>query len=504
MDNATNISTLGLPRDLHFSNSHNLWFGIVGFISNGLSMGLVFCSRGLRSHQKMSILSLALNDMLFMVSVTIYGLLPVVGQLDLVLKLCWGLLYLTLATHTVSYATISQITITCYLAVYRPVYFQTFTSKSRTLITAVCVWVASWIFVLVCIRFDLPIKEKGCSMYVVVSRVGWISWVTVPIICAILVAVANIKILLYLHRRKNVKSTRVVPRETACDPGVRRSRDDSRATVSPNHSSNPNLEVLPPCSIEENVSDDLPEMASLELVGVCNYSSTNRSDNSCFSKQSIEELQMPTNAAVHHKEAFTEAESFEIGRPEPDHYQRSGAYHLQVPGAVRVVKNKSRNVFTVTRSSSGENFNVSVHNPPATQTIVTTGNQGGNVFSGTCNSRENVFALVNHNASSRSRQTQDSRRRSNNRLPRAIVTLILLTLSSCFLSLPEVILCLVLGVWPADVEDIADSNVAKLSKLFTGINVLLNPVLYCWRLIDWASLRSRVISRWRAVLLVND
>ncbi|KAK3770284.1 hypothetical protein RRG08_029939 [Elysia crispata] len=447
MDNSTNGSVIEGPSNMQYSSSHNIWYGIFGFIANSLSVILVLFCKCLRTHQKISILSLVFNDLVFMASLTIYGLLPVVGQMNVVRKLCWFLVYFTLATHTVAYMSISHITFISYLAVFKPLQFRDLTGTARTLTTVVCIWIASWLFVLICIRFDLPVNEKGCSLYLLVSGVGWITWVTVPILCAGLVTVVNMKILFYLKNSGNVRKSRVAPRVTPSNCGIPALcglGDEPRREVSlPGHSPLI-MHVRPSSSNQPNLSEHLSNTASPY------HGREGGSDNPLHANES---RKLSCHSAFAQKKEIAEAAGLEL---------------LHVPTTPARNRNDKENNLSETRSNI--------------RAIIDSSN---------CASR---------NANLGSTLTNLRVGQSNRRISKATITLVLLTLSSCLLSLPEVIFCLVLAVQPEGRTDIANSNVAKFCKLSAGINALMNPAVYCWRLINWSNLRSYVVSKWRAMV----
>ncbi|RUS70396.1 hypothetical protein EGW08_021840 [Elysia chlorotica] len=446
MNNSTTDSIQGNRNSIQHASSNNIWFGIIGFIANSLSTMLVLMCKSLRTHQKISTMSLVLNDLIFMASVTAYGLLSHLSGMDLVLKLCWPVVYATLSSHAVTFATISYITFTSYWAVFKPHQFQTLTGTIGTVATIVCIWIASWLFVLACIRFDFPVKERGCSLYLLVPGVGMIMWATVPIVCTGFVTIVNINILLFLKRPRNVKNARVGPREAPWRCGAPQlcgMGDVTRREVSDPRRSAHVIHVRPSCSTKQEIGGNPPNIATTE----------DRSSDSGRGSDSLNLRQENTSEHVLHPAAF------------------SGLQLLDVPQTFAGNRKSNENVQTMAGSSA--RANIDTHTCPSTSTNV----QGGVPDAGA--------GPVN-------------RRKS-----KAIITLVLLTLFSCLFSLPEVILFLATGIQPDNRQYILNSNFAKFCKLFTGINALADPILYCWRLINWASVRSYVVSRWRAVAGVN-
>ncbi|GFS12671.1 hypothetical protein ElyMa_006703400 [Elysia marginata] len=466
MDNFTNSSTFADAGNAFYSSSHNIWFGISGFITNGLSVTVILLCKGLRHHQKISMLSLVFNDLVFMASVTIYGVLPVVSQLKLARKLCWPLVYTTLATHTVTFMTISHMTFTSYLAVFKPFRFRSRTSKRRTLIEVVCIWLASWLFVLACIRFDLTTKGKGCSFYLFVSGVGWVTWVTVPILCACLVTVVNLKILLYLHIRKKSK---VAPHELVWNSNLPRLREldnvAAEEVLKPQHLSH-SQRIRPPCSIEQGMMDETPRLVRSQGHKPHINNLTRSGDDSKSSFQSVETLKVPNY------------------RPTLSHLKKT-------PAGVSGIQ-KERLLERCSQTTDLEQLRVPKQNEMfEIEKKICEGSQG--------NPRANNAVSADSNTIYRQRHSDRNKRKSNQRLHKATITLAILTLSSCLLCLPEVVFCLVLAVRPEDREDILTSNIAKFAKLCVGINVLMNPALYCWRLINWGNLRRYAVSKWRGL-----
>ncbi|GFN97277.1 hypothetical protein PoB_002378300 [Plakobranchus ocellatus] len=229
MENSTNASLLWQEQEklLQYSSFHNTWFAATGFIANSLSVVLIWCSSGLRQHQRLNMLSLTLNDLVFMASVFIYGLLPVIGQVQLAREICWPIIYVTMATSTVSSMTITHITVVGFLAVSRPWDFRKFTTTKRVLSIVICIWCLSWATAMAYFKFDLPIQTRGCSLFLLMPRDGLIVWLFVNITCSFLVIILNIKIIFYLHVRKRVRISETNAPETRDRPDSSPSPDTS-------------------------------------------------------------------------------------------------------------------------------------------------------------------------------------------------------------------------------------------------------------------------------------
>ncbi|GFO01796.1 hypothetical protein PoB_002830100 [Plakobranchus ocellatus] len=547
MENTTNTSlrwlqqqTPSIPQRILFGNT---LVGAIGFLANCFSVILIFCSENLRQHQRITVLSLTLNDLVFMASLFIFGVLPAAGHDQLVLDICWPLPYITSATYLVSYMTIAYITIITYIAVFRPITFSRFASTRNLLTTVVFIWLTCWIIAFACFRFDLPIQERGCSLILLFPEDGLLVYVIVVFLCACVVILLNIKLLFYFHVRKHLRITDISTHNTTNRP----------YSPDPFNSSNRSDSDISSPKVEAQDEDiDLSNRQKWnKTLGNCERATSlgrghimladSTGPNNASSSYQLEEVFLNnefknTNSAQVVDRTSTRLVAEQTRPP----FVYSNVHQLQVPKNLIEAKIFSQGHFKIvqtpshagTSAESTKNKILLVENDKVNKKskkfkglqLKSTTFSG---LSGECSrnlsdhqdgftaehqvpraiSDSRVFSEENRKRHSSSTTiTRDfgeknladtSVRETTKRLHRATITLVLLTLTCCILALPLVLYNLALVVSPRKRVDLVHSYASSFCRMAAGINSLTNPILYTWRLIPWEDVRTFVINKCR-------
>ncbi|GFO01795.1 Mu-type opioid receptor [Plakobranchus ocellatus] len=542
MENTTNTSlqllqqqTSSIPQGALLGNTV---YGATGFITNCFSLVLIICSGNLRQHQRINVLSLTFNDLVFMTSLLIYGLLSTTGHHQLVRVICWPIAYITLATFIVSYITIGHISIITYLAVFQPISFSKLVSTRRILTAVACIWLSCWIVSLGCFRFDLPMQERGCSPIVLIPKDGLLVLITVSLLCSGIVIFLNVKTLLYFHVRKKVRVTDISAHDVAnrsqsfefCKSTRLSDSESSSSKARENHTNldssrtQNSIKVLAHSEKVNSVDDGklttegstgtsyvssskqvnlikaFETAGSAARIGDTSMTFATEQKRPCFAHSDMHQLQVPKN--------LFEANLYRQGHSKKVKKTLGARTSCKATGTkfILVKSYQAENNFKKcskrqhkSTTSTGVDRALSDHQKEvfARHHVPETGMNARVLSEGYRKRRSSSSSIVTRDVDVRD-LAGASLREMNKRLHRATVTIVLLTLTCCVLTLPLIFYCLLLAVKPEKRMDLVYSFAGLLCKVAVGINILANPILYTWRLVHWGSVRSFIRNKCRA------
>ena len=178
----------------------NIGFGAALLTANVISLGFFLTATSVGKSLKIIIQALIANDIAFSVCLAAYGLYALdnrPGSLN-----CWGFLSVLIATTFSSYMTISLLAFFNYIAVLWPALFKSVAMTKRTVGYVLCIWLLSWgaTFALL----GNPTQVPSCNLYTWLSSTKIVVGAMVPSLCICLVFFFNIKVITVLCAFKRI------------------------------------------------------------------------------------------------------------------------------------------------------------------------------------------------------------------------------------------------------------------------------------------------------------
>ncbi|XP_059155467.1 somatostatin receptor type 5-like [Physella acuta] len=215
-------SVVTSPETVHFSNStassqsdalrhRNLFIGVSGIVLNLSGILLLVTSRHVKVTLKISLLSLLVNDLMFLTVLFALGTLS--STLTTNHAFCWPVLYLSYTSVIVSYLSVCQLALQNYIAVFYPLSCNRIVTLTKVTLSTVVIWVMGFLVCLGCtgLKFE---KNQLCIALVPVPTSGIGGIAVTCVICAGVVSAINIKIFTQI-RRRNRRVGVAVPDDTS-------------------------------------------------------------------------------------------------------------------------------------------------------------------------------------------------------------------------------------------------------------------------------------------------
>ena len=168
----------------------NIILGVIGLTFNIVAIFFLFLSKRVRPTLKITLLSMAFNDGIFMLSAALWGF-----GLE-----CWPILYIVACSILVSYFITSAIALHNYTAVFYPLRCRNILSLKRSLLLVLSCWLGGYAIALAFLGVRVP-AETPCFLVTAMSRPLIVVYSAICLLCCCFVTVASVKVLACIRRR---------------------------------------------------------------------------------------------------------------------------------------------------------------------------------------------------------------------------------------------------------------------------------------------------------------
>ena len=172
------------------NNTRNIMMGVIGLIFNIVAIFFLFLSKQVRPTLKITLLSMAFNDEVFMLSTIFWGF-----GLE-----CWPILYIVACSILVSYFITSAIALHNYIAVFYPLRCRNILSLKRSLLLVLSCWLGGYAIALAFLGVRVP-AGSPCFVMAAMSRPLIVVYSAICLLCCCFVTVASVKILACIRGR---------------------------------------------------------------------------------------------------------------------------------------------------------------------------------------------------------------------------------------------------------------------------------------------------------------
>ncbi|GFS05488.1 hypothetical protein ElyMa_002939600 [Elysia marginata] len=171
-------------------NTRNVLMGVVGILLNTVGLVLLGVSKRVRLTLKITLMSMALNDWIFMLDALLYGL----GTG------CWLNLYIVVGSVMVSYFVTSSLAVHNYVAVFYPLRCREILSIKRSLVLMASCWLGGYLIALAALGVNIP-PGASCYVVTVMARTSTVSLSFLCLICCCFTTASSGRVLVCIRGR---------------------------------------------------------------------------------------------------------------------------------------------------------------------------------------------------------------------------------------------------------------------------------------------------------------
>ncbi|KAH9514441.1 hypothetical protein Btru_025268 [Bulinus truncatus] len=473
--------------------SRNLWIGAAGIFLNVAGLALLVTTKNIKASLKISLLSLTLNDVMFLSALVARsranGVAMTTGH-----AFCWPTMFASYTSVLISYLSTCQLALQNCVAVFYPLRCHEVVTPVKAFASSAGVWVLGLILCIGCIGIKFA-EEVPCIALVPIPSWGIATYASICILCSAVVSVVNLKI--FCKIRKMNRSIHVAPQSSPKlisgaslkITGGRRDKvkplNDSDASSSRGTSSWKTKSELSmslgevrgrPCDVwmtgESQSSEGMP-------------SSKNRSTYSHRSRVVAQQGETNNVSDTHQVETGGD------NRLTRTFVHSSKASDIIAPEDCRItqIMNSQQSFNTTSLASSPKSLRRKVLVASLTNAKQRKNSEQTNM--GDAASSASSSPKCTNTMASGARVERNDRSIRRHGQVKVRNTLLLLTFWCCLVTTPFVVSVFILVSSKNFVQvEFAQSEIGIALSSLVALNASTNPILYVWRFVRWKTLYS--------------
>lgn len=461
-DNVTarNVTAFSAPELPDSIRTRNLAIGCLGCILNTSCILVLLASRKTKLSLRLTMISLSVNDLCFTADAIFFGVTRWAWVSDE--PQCLPVTFIIVATLVVSFLMTGLMALHNYIAVYHPFTCSTILSTPRSLVAIASCWVCGYLVTFAGFGTSID-KGLQCFAVVIMSRWGVMLVCAVCLLSSFLIVAINIKICFLI--RKSHKAVHNISEPSASNETADTNINSTENISYKQHANQFNNTRFGSNHKNINANQNLP----------VNFNGKNTSTKDIFTVYINQRMDARASGIDGPSSSGGKGKNSSVNFKTMAGPTIQSNNLLHVPGRTGTVRQTRISNNTVVVKDGSVDLSPNIKQYSCLQRLKTFCSRPTPL-----QRQSGTYSIVRQSASRRRARTRN--------------TLVIMTLWSCFLTLPIILQMFYGALWATDRQKFSSSIFGIFVTTLISVHAISNPVLYIWRLVQWRTVYRKVIA----------